>query len=277
MLKERDENPGNVLAEGKTKIIRGTEEGRQVSIHLKPVLTAGDGERRDVIEGVDVCKATQTCNIFALLRSKGVRNHFFWKCNSTSFRAQRCEMIPVEFVARRGVPPRSSYLKRNPEVKEGTVFNELVVELFYKDDKRHDPFVYIGGSGEWCLFDPSKPVIEGGEIGKIPPLLSKEEVAHIKSQARSAFLILERAFEVVGVILHDFKIEFGRVGEGISNIIIADTITLDEMRLTKGGVVLCKDVYRAGGDDEVIQRNYAHVAALTETERFFKSSEGDGE
>lgn len=266
--------PGSVLAEGKTKVVFATTES-QVLIRLKPVLTAGDGEKRDVVEGVDSSKTTQVCNIYTLLRNKGVRNHFLWKNEVASFQAMLAEMIPLEVVVRRRVPPRSSYLKRNPEVTVGTVFKEPIVEIFFKDDSRHDPFVYIGLGGEWHLFDPSRPVIEGEEIGRISPLLSEREVEHVRSQACSAFRILEQAFERVGVILHDFKVEFGRVGERIPDIIIADTITADEMRLTKGGVTLCKDVYRAGGDIGVIQRNYSHVAALTE--KFFEPDEGDGE
>lgn len=279
LLEKKDEIPGSCLAEGKTKFIFATPKKDQVSIHLKPVLTAGDGDKRDVVEGVDSCKTTQVCNIYTLLKNKGVRNHFLWKRDPTSFQALRCRMVPLEVVVRRRVPSRSSYLKRNPGVREGTVFKELVVELFFKDDTRHDPFVYIGESGEWYLFDPSKPVTEGGEIERISPLLSEEEVEHIKNQARSAFLILEQAFERVDVILHDFKVEFGRVGERIPDIIIADTITADEMRLTEGEVILCKDVYRAGGDieviKEVIKKNYAHVAYLTE--RFFSSGAGGGD
>lgn len=263
LLNKRDKIPGSVLAEGKTKVILATQEEGQVSIHLKPVLTAGDGAKRDVVEGVASCKTTQVCNIYTLLRDKGVGNHFLWKRDATSFQAKWCKMIPLEVVVRRRVPARSSYLKRNPEVKEGTVFKKLVVELFFKDDSRHDPFVHIGLGGEWHLFSPSKPVIEGREMERISPLLSEVEVEHIKSQARSAFLILEQAFERVGVILHDFKVEFGRVGNRIPDIIIADTITADEMRLTEGGVTLCKDVYRAGGDMELIRLNYAHVAKLT--------------
>lgn len=266
--------PKKVLAEGKTKIVFGTDDAGKVDLRLKDILTAGDGERKEFFNGIGSLKNTAICNIFSILRLGGVRNHFFEKRDTNSFRALQCAMIPLEVVVRRSVPPRSSYLKRNPEVKEGTIFKNLVVELFLKDDTRHDPFVYTRGSEtEWTLFNPGTPVVEGQEIGRIHALLSGADIAEVRSMARVAFLLLEKAFIEQGLVLHDFKVEFGwtmDVGK-VLTLILADTLCLDEMRLTKDGKVLDKDLFRTGGDPDEILRNYAYVAAVTE--RFFEGAD----
>lgn len=257
---------GSVLAEGKTKIITATGQVAIGEFHLKDILTAGDGERKESFEGIGSLKNTAVCNIFSFLRSRGVKNHFLEKYRGNSFRASLCEMIPLEVVVRRSVPPRSSYLKRNPGVKENTIFTDPVVEFFYKDDIHHDPYVYTGAGGEWMLFDARKPIFEGEQIGCVPALLTRMELAIVRNTAQKAFVSLEEAFADQRLVLHDFKVEFGKVSE---RILLADTLCLDEMRLTEGkdGKVLDKDVFRAGGDPEEIMRNYAHVAAVTE--RFF--------
>lgn len=265
---------GNILVEGKTKIITSTEDVGKVDINLKDILTAGDGKRKEFLEGIGSLKTTMTCNIFSLLRLNGVNNHFLDNRGVNSFRALRCTMIPLEVVVRRSAPPRSSYLKRHPQIKAGTIFSEPIVELFYKDDAMGDPLVYTGeeGKGSWLLFDPAKPPIEGKEVGSIAPNLSDGEVAAVKGMARSTFEILEKAFAEQGLVLHDFKVEFGKhFRYGGYSIMLADTVTLDEMRLTKDGKVLDKDVFRVGGDPGEILRNYAYVAVATG--RFFEDVE----
>lgn len=310
--------PEKKLEEGKEKIVATTEMDSAVRIYLKDVFTASNGAMRKILEGSGSFKTTQACNIFSFLRLKGVKNHFLDKYDNISFRALSCEMFPLEVVIRRTAPPCSSYLKRNPKVKEGAIFDDLIVEFFFKDDARGDPFVYMGGgtkkwifsdqakpvregeeigsiptfltgaevarvrrmeqrsfpvieevfvTDKWLLFDQAKPIMEGQEIGSIPALLTGAEVARVRRMAQKSFLILEEVFAKKGVILHDLKEEYGRVRSGRSagDIVLADTITSDEMRLTENGAVLGKDVVRSGGDMTTTGKDYARIAALTNT------------
>ncbi len=65
-------------------------------------------------------------------------------------------MIPIELVARRIAT--GSYLKRNPDVQEGTIFNELVIEFFLKNDDLHDPLmVWSEKNLSWDLYYPKEP------------------------------------------------------------------------------------------------------------------------
>ena len=113
--------------EGKTKIIIDAGDGT-VLIRSKDDITAGDGAKHDVIEGKAASSTTTTCNIFQLLNNKRVPTHFVERLDAVTFRARNVEMIPLELVARRIAT--GSFLDRNDGIADGTVFAELVFEVF---------------------------------------------------------------------------------------------------------------------------------------------------
>ena len=106
-----------IVAEGKTKIIRMTDEKYVVCVESKEDITAGDGARRDIIEGKDFLATETTSNCFFLLRRHGIPNHFLSRVDDTSFYARECAMIPIESVVRRIAT--GSYLKRSEERRVG--------------------------------------------------------------------------------------------------------------------------------------------------------------
>ena len=63
----------------------------------------------------------------------GIKNHFIRQLNDCEFLAQRCSMIPIEWVTRRVAT--GSFLKRNYNVKEGYRFAPVKRETFYKVSK----------------------------------------------------------------------------------------------------------------------------------------------
>src|SRR4051794_34753236 len=63
------------IDEGKTKVIIEAADGT-VLIRSKDDITAGDGAKRDVIDGKGASSTTTTCNIFRLLEGHGVPTHF---------------------------------------------------------------------------------------------------------------------------------------------------------------------------------------------------------
>lgn len=77
------------------------------------------------------------CQIFAYLNRCGVKTHFVRQHDEKSLVARKCDMIPIEWVARRLAT--GSFLKRMPGVKEGYRFNPPKLETFFKDDANHDP------------------------------------------------------------------------------------------------------------------------------------------
>ena len=252
------------ISEGKTKIIWELGEGT-VEIESKPDITAGDGARRDIIRGKEVLANNTTCNVFELLSRKRIRTHFLKRRSKNSFSAIRYEMIPLEVVIRSIAT--GSYLKRNPDVSDGTVFGTLVVEFFYKDDILHDPYIVIE-EGKWNLYNPKEPVSERSYITSIDSLCSTQEVEYIRKTAEKVFLVLEKAFKKLGIVLWDLKIEFGKTLYG--EIVVADVIDNDSWRIkTIEGEQLDKQLYRDGKDLKTVKNKYEIVSELTDKFRDF--------
>ena len=268
------------IAEGKTKTIwQDPDDDNRVLIEGKPDITAGDGAKRDVIEGKDVLATATTINCFKLLRSAGVDSHYVETVDERTFRALKLQMLPIEVVVRRIAT--GSYLKRDKEIPEGTVFDELKVEFFFKDDARHDPLMLWHEDGHFELHHPKKPVgleqyedlapadiVEGGTRSQ----LEDRYMPYQKATAIKVFETLEAAWAQLGVTLVDFKIEFGlhRV-DGRDEIFLGDVIDNDSWRLWPGGDKaqrVDKDNYRELAESAEsaladVKKKYAWVAEAT--------------
>ncbi len=240
---------GALIAEGKTKrVFELAGDARRAVIESKDDITAGDGVRCDLIPGKGAISGRTTANVFRFLNKHGVATHFVDAPNDRTMVVQRCKMIPLEVVIRRIAA--GSYLKRNPEAKEGEKLEPVVLEFFLKDDARHDP------------------LIEKHEIMK-EKIATASEVGEMENLARLVFLLLEEAWKQQEVVLVDLKIEFGRTTSG--KLVLADVIDNDSWRIWPHGrkeEMLDKQVYRndkainAEGLERV-KRNYEIVAEMT--------------
>jgi phosphoribosylaminoimidazole-succinocarboxamide synthase len=245
------DNPpfGQLLAEGKTKLIYAYPGDQSLAYMVnKDQITAGDGVRRNELIGKSRWSTITTANVFGLLNEEQIATHFVEQINDVTLLVRRCTMLPIEQVMRRIAT--GSYLKRHPEVSEGTRFEPVLVETFLKDDARHDPQIW------W------------DDIMRIG-LATKSEIEWMANQGRRVFETLERAWATINVTLVDLKIEFGRDMQG--NLLVADVIDNDSWRLWPAGDktrMLDKQVYRNLKDvtpqhlQEVADR-YALVADLT--------------
>ncbi|HVQ44361.1 MAG TPA: phosphoribosylaminoimidazolesuccinocarboxamide synthase [Candidatus Saccharimonadia bacterium] len=267
------------LAEGKTKVIWDAGDGK-VTIESKDDITAGDGAKHDMLEGKAITANQTTSNVFALLKAKGLATHFIERTADRAFKARSAKMIPLELVARRIAT--GSYLKRRPDVKEGTIFGDLVVEFFEKDDPNHDPLVIFDFvTGRLLRYTASKPLGEG--FMNEQPLaetifkdLDAPQILTLVELTKQAFEVLEAAWAEQEVTLVDLKIEAGRDAE-TDELFIADVVDNDSWRIWPGGdksQMKDKQVYRnlAGVDDPAakakelgkIKQNYTWVAEATE-------------
>src|ERR1700681_2364809 len=132
---------GPLLAEGKTKLIYAYPGDDTLAFMVnKDQITAGDGARRDEIAGKSRWSTITTANVFRLLNEEHIATHFVEQIDDVTLLIRRCSMLPVEQVMRRIAT--GSYLKRHPEVSEGTRFEPVLVETFLKDDERHDPQIW---------------------------------------------------------------------------------------------------------------------------------------
>ncbi len=240
---------GPLLAEGKTKLIYAYPGDESLAYMVnKDQITAGDGARRNELAGKSRWSTITTANVFTLLNRENIATHLVKQIDDVTLLVRRCTMLPVEQVQRRIAT--GSYLKRHPEISEGTRFEPVLVETFLKDDARHDPQIWAAD------------IIEMG-------LATAQEIEWMAQEGRRVFESLERAWAKADVTLVDLKIEFGRDSKG--NLLVADVIDNDSWRLWPGGDktrMLDKQVYRnlqtvTEQDMQGIADRYALVADLT--------------
>lgn len=250
-------HPGEQIAAGKTKIVYAHPGDPALAIlqHTDSI-TAGDGARRSVIPGKGALAGRTTANVFALLERAGIATHFVAAPAPDLTLVRRCAMLPLEVVMRRLAT--GSYLRRHPEVAEGTRFDPPLVEFFLKDDTRHDPYI-----------TPDEIAAQG--------IATAAEVLSMTETGRRVFVVLENAWAAQAVTLVDLKIEFGRPqGDAPhSALLVADVIDNDSWRIWPGGErgrMLDKQVYRNATqvDDnllEDVRQRYALVADMTDAFR----------
>ncbi len=267
---------GALVIEGKTKKIHSIKSGSDlVTVISKDDITAGDGAKHDIIPDKGRLATATTSNVFRLLKACGLPVAFVEQDSPTSFVAPKCEMLPYEVVVRREA--HGSYLKRNPHFAKGQLFPQALVEFFLKTKDKNwkgkslvcdDPLlIYAKEAAQIQLFNPAKPV-----HGQQPFLvLSQSEVfgsdeewkifPDMRRIARHAFLVLEKAWQLEGGTLVDFKVEFGFDSKG--NLLLADVIDNDSWRVIESGSYIDKQVYRDGGALDDVAAKYRRVAEIT--------------
>lgn len=267
---------GELLNEGKTKkIFRDLTDPTACILESKDDITAGDGAKHDIVPNKAELANKTTCNVFRLLKASGVPVAFNEQVDERSFSAPHRNMVLLEVVARREA--HGSYLKRYPHIPKGTIFPRLVVEYFLKTkDKRwkdiplvcDDPHaVYVPEKDAFELYDVKQPFIGQTPFVKVyaievfPGGGGELRLQEIDDITRKTFLVLEKAWQLQGRRLVDFKIEFGL---NYDKLDVADVIDNDSWRLLKDGRYEDKQVYRDGGTLSEVAANYTRVADLTE-------------
>jgi phosphoribosylaminoimidazole carboxylase/phosphoribosylaminoimidazole-succinocarboxamide synthase len=265
---------GALVIEGKTKKVFQIKGSDLVSVISKDDITAGDGAKHDIIPDKSKLANQTTSNVFRLLKECGLPVAFVEQDSPTSFIAPNCHMLPYEVVVRREA--HGSYLKRTPHFSKGQLFPKLIVEFFLKTKDKNwkgkplvadDPLMNRTDGGKIELFNPAKPI-----IGQEPFLVltdadvfSKPDESKLYPEmsrvARHAFLILEKAWQLEGGRLVDFKVEFGTDAKG--TLLLADVIDNDSWRVVESGGYIDKQVYRDGGALDDVAAKYRRVAEIT--------------
>lgn len=258
-----------LVAEGKTKKIWQANR-EQVVIESKCDLTAGDGKKHDVIEGKGKMANQTTCNVFRLLQKCGLPVAFTEQCGATMFLAESCTMIPYEVVVRREA--HGSFLKRYPGIPKGHIFPQLKLEFFLKTSGKKwknydlpvdDPLI-VFEKNRALLYRPDQPIHQQTPfliLEDFPLKDHPQKVQEIGYIAIKTFLVLEKAWQLLGRRLVDFKVEFGYNTKG--ELRLADVIDNDSWRVTENGLYIDKQIYRDGAGLDEVTEKYRIVAELT--------------
>ena len=235
-------NKLNQLYEGKAKRVYETENPNLLIVSYKDDATAFNGLKKGTIAGKGVINNQMSNRLMMRLAKAGVPNHFVEELNERDTLVRRVQIVPLEVIVRNIAA--GSFSKRYG-VDEGVVFDEPTVEYSYKNDALGDP-----------LLNTSHALALGAA--------TEEEIETIRRYALKVNEFLKAFWLECGVILVDFKLEFGRTAEG--EIILADEISPDTCRLwdAKTHEKLDKDRFRrdlGGVEDayqEIMKRLMAH-------------------
>lgn len=196
-----------MLYEGKAKKIFLTDNENEVIVYYKDDATAFNGEKKGTIDEKGIMNNQITTIIFEYLAAHGVKTHYLKTLSDREQLVKKVEIIPLEVIVRNVAA--GSFSKRLG-VPEGTELNTTIFEICYKNDALGDP-----------LINDSHAVAIG--------LATFDELKEIYGVTATINDLLKEFFQKIGLILVDFKIEFGKDSQG--NILLADEISPDTCRL----------------------------------------------
>lgn len=212
----------SLLYEGKAKRIYSTDTENVLRVEYKDEVTAGNGAKKDHIEGKGRLNNQITSRIFDYIKKEGIGSHFIEQISETEQLVEAVEIIPLEVVVRNIA---AGSITKRLGFDKGHVFETPLVEFFYKNDDLNDP------------------LITDDHIGLLN-LASESEVEVLKQSAKAINAKLVQLMDEMGLRLVDFKIEFGRTQDG--RVILADEISPDTCRIwdKNSDTNFDKDVYR---------------------------------
>ena len=229
------------LYEGKAKKVFATEDPQLLIVQYKDDATAFNGLKKGTIVGKGIINNQMSNRLMAMLESEGVPTHFVQELSQRETLVKKVSIVPLEVIVRNIAA--GSFSKRYG-VEEGVVFDQPTIEFSYKNDELGDPLLNTKHALALKVATP-------------------EEIETIERYSQKINEVLKACWLSCGVILVDFKLEFGRLADG--TIVLADEISPDTCRLwdSKTHEKLDKDRFRRdlGGVEEA----YAEIMKRLET------------
>ncbi len=226
---------GKLLYAGKAKSVYRTDSQETLIVEFRDDITAFDGGKKDTLENKGSYNAGVSAFFFEYLETHGVKTHYLQMLDKNHMAVRKLSMIPLEVIVRNVA---AGSIVRNYPFREGTRLKPPVIVIDYKDDSRHDPML-------------------NDDLIIALKLVSPAELGRIRKISLEINRLLSALLAEQGILLVDFKIEFGRLGKTIR---LGDEISMDSMRLwdktTKES--LDKDVYRFNKGD--VMATYNRVA-----------------
>lgn len=213
----------NELYRGKAKTVYETDDPSRLVLEFRNDTSAFDGEKVEQLDDKGMVNNRFNHFIMSRLEAAGIPTQLDKLLNSNESLVKKLDMIPVECVVRNVA---AGSLVRRLGVTEGQELNPPTFEFFLKNDALHDPMVneyHIQAFG-WA---------------------SKEQIEEMKTLTFKVNAVLKSLFEEAGLILVDYKLEFGTFA---GQLVLGDEFTPDGCRLwdAKTREKLDKDRFRQG-------------------------------
>jgi phosphoribosylaminoimidazole-succinocarboxamide synthase len=211
------------LFSGKAKIIYSTEDDDRLIMHFKDDTSAFDGEKIEQLDRKGMVNNKFTAFIMEKLEAAGIETHHDKMISEQDSLVKNLEMLPIECVVRN---ISTGSLCRRLGVEDGLDLHPSTFEFFLKNDELHDPMInefHIKTFG-WA---------------------KDAEVEEMKELTFKINDILKKLFNDAGLLLVDYKLEFGRYK---GKILLGDEFTPDGCRLwdSETRKKMDKDRFRQG-------------------------------
>lgn len=223
------------LYSGKAKTIYKTDDPSKFISHFRDSLTAFDGKKKSESSNKGYYNAQISKKLFELLEKNGIKTHYIDMLSDTEMIVKAVEIIKIEVIPRNIA---AGSITRKYPIKEGTVFKNPVIVMDYKSDEYGDPML-------------------NEDIAVALDISTYAEMNKIKEIALKVNNILIKYLDDHGILLPDFKLEFGR---DKNEILVADEISCDTCRFwdKETGKSLDKDIFRFDKGD--LTKAYEEVA-----------------
>ncbi|CAA6819202.1 MAG: Phosphoribosylaminoimidazole-succinocarboxamide synthase (EC [uncultured Sulfurovum sp.] len=215
----------SLLYEGKAKKIWYTKDETLLISEFKDDLTAFNGEKKSSETGKGALNNKISTELFKVLNNKGVATHFIEMLDDNHMLHKKADVIYLEVIVRNIA---TGSLSRNLGIEDGKKLPFTLIEFDYKNDELGDPKL----NDQHCLIL---------ELVEHP-----DELDYIRFMARKVNSVMQEFFSDKGLIVVDFKLEFGKDSNG--NIILIDELSPDNFRFwdAKTGESMDKDRFRKG-------------------------------
>ncbi|RUO40885.1 phosphoribosylaminoimidazolesuccinocarboxamide synthase [Pseudidiomarina aestuarii] len=212
------------LYRGKAKTVFTTDNPERLILQFRNDTSAFDGEKVEQLDRKGMVNNKFNNFIMAKLEAAGIPTQLDQVLSDTETLVKKLTMIPVECVVRNFA---AGSLVRRLGVTEGQALNPPTFELFLKNDSLHDPMI-----------NDSHVVSFGWATA--------EQLAQMKALTLRVNDVLSKLFDAGGMMLVDFKLEFGVDADG--TIVLGDEFSPDGCRLwdKETRKKLDKDRFRQG-------------------------------
>lgn len=214
---------GEKLYSGKAKSVYKCDRDDAVILHFRNDTSAFDGEIIEQLDRKGIVNNKFNAFIMTHLEKEGIETHFIELLSDDEVLVRNLDMFPIECVVRNVA---SGSICKRLGIEDGITLSPPTFEFFLKNDALHDPMInehHIESFG-WADAD---------------------SIAVMKEQTFKINTILSKLFADAGMILVDFKLEFGRQG---TTIYLGDEFSPDGCRIwdEKTREKLDKDRFRKG-------------------------------
>ena len=211
------------LYRGKAKSVFTTDDQDRLILLFRNDTSAFDGKKIEQLDRKGMVNNRFNAFIMQKLEAAGIPTQFDALLSDTEVLVKKLDMIPVECVVRNHA---AGSLVKRLGIEEGRALTPPTFELFLKDDAKGDPFIN------------ESHVITFGWA-------NVEQLKRMQELTLQVNAVLKQLFDDAGLMLVDFKLEFG-LFEG--EIVLGDEFSPDGCRLwdKATGKKMDKDRFRQG-------------------------------